>query len=194
MIGFRVVLGELPKTAPLPRLTPPLNAREVSQADPPQVQHVIEPFFSGPKPFVKIPPNLAGPLFSNHNHSPAIAECSNGDLLAVWFSCGDEGGPELAVLASRLCRGATEWEEASPFWDGPDINDHAPKLWFDGQKTLFFLPRHCRATRCALRPTAARLGRRRSSSSPKRRSATNRFAPAKVSSCFHSMATSPARA
>jgi Neuraminidase (sialidase) len=37
-----------------------------------------------------------------------------------------------------LRRGATEWETASPFWDGPDVNDHAPKLWFDGERTLFF--------------------------------------------------------
>ena len=49
-----------------------------------------------------------------------------------------EAQTELAVIASRLRRGATDWEEASPFWDGPDINDHAPKLWFDGDHTLFF--------------------------------------------------------
>ncbi len=54
------------------------------------------------------------------------------------FPCGDEGGLELAVIASRLRDGTGEWEEASPFWDGPDINDHAPKLWFDGVRTLFF--------------------------------------------------------
>jgi formylglycine-generating enzyme required for sulfatase activity/predicted neuraminidase len=137
-IGFRVVLGEMPKTAPLPLPAPPLNARDVSATLAPKAKPVMQPFFSGPKQFVKVPPNLAGPLFSNHNHSPAIAECPNGDLLAVWFSCGDEGGPELAVIASRLRRGASEWEEASPFWDGPDINDHAPKLWFDGERTLFF--------------------------------------------------------
>jgi len=136
--GFRVVLGEPPKTAPLPVPPPPLNALDVSQAAPDHIEKIAKPFFSGPKPFVKVPPNMAGPMFSNHNHSPAIAECPNGDLLAVWFSCGDEGGPELADLASRLRRGASEWEPASPFWDGPDINDHAPKLWFDGDRTLFF--------------------------------------------------------
>ncbi|HSI15465.1 MAG TPA: sialidase family protein [Chthoniobacter sp.] len=136
--GFRVVLGEAPKTTPLLVPPPPLNARDVSQAAPPPVEKVTKPFFSGPKSFVKVPPDLAGPLFSNHNHSPAIAECPNGDLLAVWFSCGDEGGSELADIASRLRRGATEWEDASPFWDGPDINDHAPKLWFDGERTLYF--------------------------------------------------------
>lgn len=138
MIGFRVVLAEMPKTAPLPLPPPPLNARNVNQDAPPKAGRITDPFFSGPRPFVKVPPDLAGPMYSGHNHSPAIAECPNGDLLAVWYSCGDEGGPELAVLASRLRRGAAEWEAASLFWDGPDINDHAPKLWFDGDRTLFF--------------------------------------------------------
>ncbi|MCX6897660.1 MAG: SUMF1/EgtB/PvdO family nonheme iron enzyme [Verrucomicrobia bacterium] len=145
-IGFRVVLGERPKTPPLPVPPPPLNARKVAASLRDAINNEdsrhgvtrLQPFFSGPKPFVKVPPNLAGPMFSNHNHSPAIAECPNGDLLAVWFSCGDEGGAELAVIGSRLRRGASEWELASPFWDGPDINDHAPKLWFDGERTLFF--------------------------------------------------------
>lgn len=137
-LGFRVVLGALPQTQPQPLPPPPLNARAVSQRVPATTEKLTMPFFSGPTQFVNVPPDLAGPLFSNHNHSPAIAECPNGDLLAVWFSCGDEGGPELAVIASRLRHGASTWEPASPFWDGPDINDHAPKLWFDGDRTLFF--------------------------------------------------------
>jgi len=137
-IGFRVVMGETPKTPARPLPPPPLNARDVVQSQPSKVERINSPFFSGPNPFVKVPPDQAGPMFSGHNHSPSIAECPNGDLLAVWFSCGDEGGAELAVSASRLRRGASQWEEASPFWDGPDINDHAPKLWFDGDRTLFF--------------------------------------------------------
>ena len=48
---------------------------------------------------------------------------------------------ELNNLASRLRRGATEWEPASLFWDGADVNDHAPKLWWDGDKTLFHFAR-----------------------------------------------------
>lgn len=99
------------------------------------------PFFDGPKPFVIIPPNSAGPLFSWHNHSPAITECPNGDLLAVWYSCVDEGGTELNNLASRLRPDATAWEPASLFWDGADINDHAPKLWWDGENTIFHFAR-----------------------------------------------------
>ena len=99
------------------------------------------PFFDGPKVFVNIPPDSHGPLFSWHNHSPAITECPNGDLLAAWFSCVDEGGSELCNAASRLRRGATAWEPASPFWDGADVNDHAPKLWWDGDKQIFHLAR-----------------------------------------------------
>ena len=140
--GFRVVLGALPRGKLLPPAPPALNAQNVSQSvpkierPPPDV-----PFFSGPKPFVIVPHNSSGPSFSWHNHSPAIAECPNGDLLAVWYSCVDEAGTELNNLASRLRLGATEWEPASLFWDGPDINDHAPKLWWDGDKTLFHFAR-----------------------------------------------------
>ena len=90
---------------------------------------------------MKIPPDSAGPLFSRHNHSPAITECPNGDLLAVWFSCVDEGGSELCNAASRLRLGADEWEPASPFWDGADVSDHAPKLWWDGDHTVFHFAR-----------------------------------------------------
>ena len=140
--GFRVVLGEWPKGNPLPVASLPLNAQNVSQT-PAQIEKSASdaPFFDGPKPFVIIPPNSSGPLYSWHNHSPAITECPNGDLLAVWYSCVDEAGSELNNLASRLRLGAKEWEPASPFWDGADINDHAPKLWWDGDKTIYHFAR-----------------------------------------------------
>lgn len=141
-IGFRVVLGVLPKGQTLPKPQPALHAQNVSQAAV-KVAPLSDdtPFFSGPKPFVKVAPNSFGPTFSGHNHSPAIAECPNGDLLAVWYSCVDEAGTELNNLASRLRAGAAEWEPASLFWDGADVNDHAPKLWWDGEQTLFHLVR-----------------------------------------------------
>lgn len=140
--GFRVVLAEPPLGQMQPLSPSPLNTQNVLQVLPKVVAPAADtPYFSGPKPFVKIPPNSLGPMFSTHNHSPAIAECPNGDLLALWYSCVDEGGSELCVLASRLRRGAQEWEPASPFWDGADVNDHAPKLWFDGERTLWFFAR-----------------------------------------------------
>ncbi len=140
--GFRVVLGDWPKGEALPPPAPPLNAQNVAQTIT-KLQPVSPdvPIFSGPKPFVIIPPDSFGPLFSAHNHSPAIAECPNGDLLAVWYSCVDEAGSELNNLASRLRQGAADWEPASLFWDGPDVNDHAPKLWWDGNRTLYHFAR-----------------------------------------------------
>ena len=141
-VGFRVVLADLPLGKPLPLPAPQLHAQNVSQGTPKiELPPQDVPFFDEPKPFVIIPPDSFGPLFSWHNHSPAITECPNGDLLAVWYSCVDEGGTELNNLASRLRLGKSAWEPASVFWDGADINDHAPKLWWDGDQTIYHFAR-----------------------------------------------------
>ena len=149
-IGFRVVQGELPKGKPLPVAEPPLNARNVSQrdADSPVRNDSADksarvtaaaPFFEGPKPFVRIPDGAVGPVFISQNHSPSITECPNGDLLAVWFSTIGETDLTTSNAASRLRLGAKEWEPASPFWDAQDVNDHAPKIWWDGDRTLYHI-------------------------------------------------------
>ncbi len=140
LIGFRVVLGELPKTKPLPVPAPPLNQRDVRQdipADLGKGPDPQQPYFKGPIEYVKIPPGSEGPMYSKHNHDPALADCPNGDILAIWYSCRTEAGRELAILASRLRYGSDQWEPASLFWDAPDRNDHAPALFFDGRKTLY---------------------------------------------------------
>jgi sulfatase modifying factor 1 len=140
MIGFRVVLGEMPSTRPLPPPGPELYQRNVRQGGPLKTARRVDmkkPHFFGPVPYVKIPPGSEGPLYFHHNHDAAIAECPNGDLLAIWYTTVTERGRELAMAASRLRRGSDEWEPASPFWDAPDRNDHAPALWYDGTKTLY---------------------------------------------------------
>ncbi len=141
LIGFRVVLGALPETAPLPSPAPALWGRDVQQTrhrwtDGPDPD---TPYFEGPQRFVKIPPGSTGPLFSEHNHCPALCACPNGDLLAIWYTTVTEPGRELAIAASRLRNGASEWDDASPFWDAPDRNDHASALYWDGRDTLFHL-------------------------------------------------------
>jgi len=140
VIGFRVVLGEMPQGKPLPAPDRPRHQQNVKQSAPAELAKGPDPekpYFKGPRVYVKIPPNSYGPMFSTHNHDPAITDCPNGDLLAIWYSCVREPGRELAILASRLRRGADEWEPASVFWDAPDRNDHAPALWFDGKDTLY---------------------------------------------------------
>ncbi|MCX6620818.1 MAG: SUMF1/EgtB/PvdO family nonheme iron enzyme, partial [Acidobacteria bacterium] len=138
MTGFRVVLGETPATRPLPVEGPRGFQTAVrQQVDASATKTVVGPRFEGPRPYVRIALNEHGPVYATHNHDSAIAECPNGDLLAIWYTCEQERGRELAVAASRLRSGQTEWEPASLFWDVPDRNDHCPALWFDGRKTLY---------------------------------------------------------
>jgi len=139
-IGFRVVIGEMPGSEPLP-LPPPQRYRcNVSQKIPPDVHKQADPdkpYFRGPRNFVRIPEQSFGPLFSRHNHCPAIVDCPNGDLLAIWYTTETENGREIAVAASRLRRGAEEWETASPFWNPPDRNDSALALWSNEKNAIY---------------------------------------------------------
>lgn len=140
-IGFRVVIGEMPETEPLP--IPPAKlwqcgVKQDIPADLADGPDPDKPYFKGPRRYVNIPEDSNGPLFSHHNHDPAINVCPNGDLLAIWYSCWRERGRELALAASRLRYGAEEWDEATEFWNTPDRNNHAPALWFDGKDTMYF--------------------------------------------------------
>ena len=140
MIGFRVVMGALPATEPLPAPDPPQWARDVQQAahDWSDGPDPSKPYFSGPRRFVHIPPDSNGPLFSQHNHCPSITWCPNGDLLAVWFSTNTERGREMTIAASRLGRGSDEWEPAAEFFKAPDRNMTGSALLNDGKGTLFY--------------------------------------------------------
>lgn len=140
MIGFRVVIGALPKGTSSEPWPIPLCQQNVKQETPAEVTQGPDPtvpYFKGPRKYVHIPAGSEGPLFSGHNHDPGIAECPNGDMLAIWYSTVTETGRELVLAASRLRYGAEEWEPASPFWDAPDRNDHAPALWNDGKGRLY---------------------------------------------------------
>ena len=140
LTGFRVAIGGFPDTQPLPPTPPERYQIDVKQENPSDISLDPDPdipYFKGPRKYVKIPEGANGPMFHRHNHDPALAECPNGDILAIWYSCFEEPGRELAVLASRLRYGCEEWDEASPFWDVPDRNDHAPAMWFDGFRTIY---------------------------------------------------------
>jgi hypothetical protein len=138
LIGFRVVIGEMPKTDPLGAAEPALYQTNVRQGLPdiegPDHQ---EPYFKGPQQFVHIPQGNRGPLYSKHNHFTSVTECPNGDLIATWHTCIGESGRELGVAASRLRYGRDQWEPASLFWDSPDRNDHGHAMWFDGKDKIY---------------------------------------------------------
>ncbi|MHC4645600.1 MAG: SUMF1/EgtB/PvdO family nonheme iron enzyme [Planctomycetota bacterium] len=139
LIGFRVVLGEMPQTAGGPVVTES-HQRYVKQNVPADITKGPDPdkpYFKGPRVFVKIPKDATGPLFGYHNHFIAVTDCPNGDLLAAWFSCIEERGRELGIAASRLRYAHQEWEPASVFWDAPDRNDHTTAFWNDGEGTIY---------------------------------------------------------
>jgi len=154
LIGFRVVIGEIPKTKALPMPPAHLYQRNVIKRAPAEVSKGPDPdkpYFKGPRVFVKIARDAIGPLFAGHNHDPAIVECPNGDLLVCWYTCVSEKDRELALAISRLRYGEEEWEPASPFWDAPDRNDHAPAFWYDDMGKIYhFQPFSAGATYATL--------------------------------------------
>jgi len=80
-----------------------------------------KPYFKGPRRYVNIPRYMEGPVFAEHNHSPAIVACPNGDLLATWYSCVSERNREMTIAGARLRYGQEQWDPASLFWDGPAL-------------------------------------------------------------------------
>jgi len=138
--GFRVVIGELPKTEPMKLPPKPDNQQNVVRRGPDVVKQGPDPdkpYFKGPRKFMKIPRGAIGPLFAGHNHSPQIAACPNGDLLASWFTCVSEKDREMGRAASRLRWGNDQWDQASPFWDAPDRNDSICALWTDEKGKIY---------------------------------------------------------
>ncbi|MHC4061893.1 MAG: SUMF1/EgtB/PvdO family nonheme iron enzyme [Planctomycetota bacterium] len=138
--GFRVVIGELPKTKPSPVPEKPDHQQNIVQRSAKEVKKgpdPTRPCFKGPRKFMKIDRGAIGPLFAGHNHSPQITACPNGDLLASWFTCVSEKDREMARGASRLRWGNAEWDDASVFWDAPDRNDSICALWTDENGKIF---------------------------------------------------------
>ena len=141
-IGFRVVEAPLPKTAALRVNAPfvqqcvkPTSAAAQLGPDP------AKPYFQQ-RPLLPIPPEnvtpeairAAGlhPAMLRHNHSPGLAVCSNGDVLAVFYTSIEEYTPDVALIATRLRFGSEEWDMPELLLDLPDMNDASPLLWNDG--------------------------------------------------------------
>jgi hypothetical protein len=90
------------------------------------------PYFNGPVPYVLPPKEKSGEPFYPHNHQPAIAWLTNGDLMAIWYSARYEVGTELTVLASRKRVGLDYWDPSSEFFKAPQRNMHGSSIFHDG--------------------------------------------------------------
>ncbi|OAI55084.1 hypothetical protein AYO44_02795 [Planctomycetaceae bacterium SCGC AG-212-F19] len=137
--GFRVVLGEMPTTKPLPAAEPPLNQLNVKQgAAPKDGPDAGKPYFADLTKGLAVPKDAWGPIFGAWNHYSTIAVCPNGDVLAVWYTCTQEEGRETAQAACRLRTDTDKWDPPSFFFGTPDCNTHAPVLLSDGKRLYHF--------------------------------------------------------
>jgi len=139
LIGFRVVLGEMPTTTPWAPVKPPYQ-QNVSQTIPPNLTHQPDPDSTSfeIRRYINIDEGAEGPLYYYHNHNPDIIQCPNGDLLAIHFSTRSEGDREMVYGASRLRCGHTTWDKTSLFWAPPDRKAEYSVLWVDADTIYNF--------------------------------------------------------
>lgn len=142
LIGFRVVLGDMPASNPSPQAAPAIWATKVEQADHDWRKTMVprdKPLFNEPRTFTRIPDDANGPMYFIHNHNPALSVLPNGDLLAIWFTTVKERGREMLVAGSRLRQGAREWDPADIFFNVPDRNQTGQALWWDGKDKVYYI-------------------------------------------------------
>ena len=135
-LGFRVVEADLNERSSGAIFLAPGPEQSVSQHGTKWISLASQPMFSGPRVYVKIPPNSDGPLFSAHNHFPSIVYCDNGDLIATWYTCDAEDTRNLYTAFSRLRKGSSEWDNADLFFAVPGRNAHSAALAREADGTL----------------------------------------------------------
>ncbi|MHC4755853.1 MAG: SUMF1/EgtB/PvdO family nonheme iron enzyme, partial [Planctomycetota bacterium] len=134
LVGFRVVLGEMPRTEPLP-LIKEAYQENVSQKIPEDIAKKPESAYFKIRTFVNIPKGAEGPLYYRHSHNPDIVQCPNGDLLGIFFT-QTEGYREMVYGVSRLRYGSDKWDKSCVFWGPPDRKSEYSVLWADN-KTVY---------------------------------------------------------
>jgi len=139
LIGFRVVMGELPKSKLLPVAEKARCMNNVSQKNHDWSEGPVrdKPYFAQPIQFLQKPSKNSTDPFFSHNHCPSITWCDNGDLLAIWFSTESEKDRGMVILGSRLRQGSDKWEPASLFYKAPDRNMTGSSLFNYGNGKLY---------------------------------------------------------
>ena len=142
LVGFRVVLAEMPQSEPIPLEPLEKWASGVEQAVSEWIAEtdMSEPYFARPIYFQNVAEGANGPLYIEHNHCPDITALPNGDLFATWYSTNTEQSRDMAVAAARLRKGSDKWDVPSVFYKVPDRNMHATSCWWDktGQRIFHF--------------------------------------------------------
>jgi len=148
-IGFRIVEGEMPKTAPLPHQRPFFQL--AVKQDKPDLKIGPDPS----KPYYHtrpLFPDLKGrdmrtvgwkigfaPGLGLAYHNSAVQVCDNGDLIAAYYNTSKyEDDPEQTIMIMRLRYGAEDWDMPEPWPDFPDADDAAPVFWNDHGRMWMF--------------------------------------------------------
>jgi formylglycine-generating enzyme required for sulfatase activity len=149
-IGFRIVQGDSPKTAPLPYRRP--FFQEAVKQDTPDLKigpDSAKPYYHTRELF----PDLKdrdmrtvgwkigfAPGLGTAYHNSAVQVCSNGDLIAAYYNTPKyEDDPDQTIMTMRLRYGAEDWDMPDPWPDFPDADDAAPVFWNErGKMWLFF--------------------------------------------------------
>ena len=80
------------------------------------------------------------PVQSQHVHSSAIVELSNGDLLSCWFQgSGERTANDVMIKGARLKKGQAKWSEPFILADTPDHPDCNPTLFIDQKGRLHLI-------------------------------------------------------
>jgi formylglycine-generating enzyme len=147
MIGFRLVLGEMPNSFPLNEEKPRKWQKNVTNMKYSWDKSFEGPYFSGPKSFVNTAIGVDGPIYSRHystniktshvNHLPSVTYLDNGDMFASWFSSKGDAR-DMTIAASRLIAGCNQWTEADVFLNAPKRKQNGLSLINDGQGSIFW--------------------------------------------------------
>lgn len=150
-IGFRVVMGELPKTKPLHyELGFPFQGISQINVDSSIGPDSTKPYFKE-RPLIPSPPDFTSsvensivglnPAIMGKLHSGGLTVCPNGDVLYIAFSSSpgkSESALNTTMIATRLRYGSQEWDMPDLFYDLSCLNDQSALLWNDNGKLWFF--------------------------------------------------------
>ncbi len=79
------------------------------------------------------------PAFREHNHSPSLVVCDNGDILYLVYTSYLEYEAGVLLIGSRLRFGAEEWDMPDLHTGFAGVNNKTPLLWNEnGRLYLFF--------------------------------------------------------